>query len=484
MKKVLSFILVIVCLLSITFLMPGIPTAAANSTNFQWILAGNIPTSEAFLRVAISPNFSLDRTVFASLSRDATYNELYRSTDGGITWARITNVPSSGSISRIAFSPNFINDQTVFVSIYNHVGIYKSTDRGNNWTAINSGLGDQIQNFVVSPNFANDQTLFAGTNFNGLYRTQNGGSSWQSIGFFNNQCPDMFAMSPNFAIDETMFVGTSYPHFVYRSTDGGITWQTVSSGIHGPIVVSPNFSTDQTVFLGDMHSPGIFRSTDAGGSWQSIDNGIAGSIISSLEISPAYSTDNSIFAGVAITKGIFLSQDKGNTWTAVNQGLTPPYNSPYGSSLDVFSIAVSPSFSQDGLVFIGTGGAVYKSFITSASATIDLNPKTLNLKSNSDKNAFTAYIELPVGYDVSQINISSVKLSVNDTYVTAQVNPTSLGDYDGDNILDMMVKFDRKQVITALASQTGDITLTVIGKLNDNRAFSGSDTIKVISPGK
>ncbi|MFC1874422.1 hypothetical protein ACFLYX_03875 [Chloroflexota bacterium] len=47
-----------------------------------------------------------------------------------------------------------------------------------------------------------------------------------------------------------------------------------------------------------------------------------------------------------------------------------------------------------------------------------------------------------------------------------------------------MVKFDRQAVIAALAGRTGDITLTVNGELANGLRFSGTDTIKVINPGK
>jgi hypothetical protein len=117
-------------------------------------------------------------------------------------------------------------------------------------------------------------------------------------------------------------------------------------------------------------------------------------------------------------------------------------------------------------------------------AIVDIDPNTLNLKSQGDKNAFTAYIELPTGYDVGQISVSTVKLVINGVTISAQTTPTSVGDYDRDKVPDRMVKFARQGVITALGGQTGDISMTVTGQLNDGRVFTGSDTIKVIKPGK
>ncbi|MFC1929214.1 hypothetical protein ACFLXK_06465, partial [Chloroflexota bacterium] len=121
------------------------------------------------------------------------------------------------------------------------------------------------------------------------------------------------------------------------------------------------------------------------------------------------------------------------------------------------------------------------SFISSY---IEINPDTLNLKSKGGENAITVYIELPSGFDVAQIDISTVKIRINGTAIGAQSKPTSVGNHDRDGIADRMVKFDRQALITALNGMTGDIKLIVSGKLNNGYAFTGEDAIKVINPGK
>jgi hypothetical protein len=115
---------------------------------------------------------------------------------------------------------------------------------------------------------------------------------------------------------------------------------------------------------------------------------------------------------------------------------------------------------------------------------VDIDPNTLNPKSQSDKNALTAYIELPSRYYVGQINVSTVKLIVNGDNISAKLTPTSIGDYDKDGVPDRMVKFDREAIIAALAGKTGDINMTVTGQLNGGRQFTGTGTIEVISPKK
>jgi hypothetical protein len=126
-------------------------------------------------------------------------------------------------------------------------------------------------------------------------------------------------------------------------------------------------------------------------------------------------------------------------------------------------------------------------------ADVDVNPDTLNLKSNGEW--ITVYIELPEGYDVNMV--SDVLLSVPtgvDSYMFVHCceAPSSVGDYDGDGVADIMVKFDRSEVIELLGAEDvvdesfgndDDVTLMVSGTVLDS-FFAGADTIKVKSPGR
>jgi len=117
---------------------------------------------------------------------------------------------------------------------------------------------------------------------------------------------------------------------------------------------------------------------------------------------------------------------------------------------------------------------------TVISATVDIKPSTLNLK---DKGRFmTCLIELPEGFNVSDISIVTIKL--NGT-ICAFMFPTGVGDSDNDTVPDLMVKFDRQSVIAYIIGQgitSGNVMLTVTGNLDDGTAFEGSDIIRVIFP--
>jgi hypothetical protein len=111
-------------------------------------------------------------------------------------------------------------------------------------------------------------------------------------------------------------------------------------------------------------------------------------------------------------------------------------------------------------------------------ATVDIDPDTLNLKSKG--NFITAYIELPGDYDPSNILLSTLML--NDS-VPAELHPADVGDYDSDNIPDLMVKFPRSEV-QAILGVGLQVEVTVSGEYSDGTLFSGTDKIRVIERGK
>jgi len=112
-------------------------------------------------------------------------------------------------------------------------------------------------------------------------------------------------------------------------------------------------------------------------------------------------------------------------------------------------------------------------------ANVDINPDTLNLKSKG--KWITCYIELPEGYNVSNIDRSTILL--NDTIPVDPfwVNKTLesvIGDYDNDSVTDLMVKFNRTQVIDMMT--VGNQTIKITGQLADGTPFEGTDTIRAM----
>jgi len=111
------------------------------------------------------------------------------------------------------------------------------------------------------------------------------------------------------------------------------------------------------------------------------------------------------------------------------------------------------------------------------SAVIDVDPDTLNLASLG--NDVTCYIELPSGYDPGDIVIGTVKMQDS---VVAKGNPSAVGDYDCDGVPDLMVKFDRQELIASV--EPGEQILGVTGQFTQEgepMSFEGSDTVTVVT---
>jgi hypothetical protein len=137
-----------------------------------------------------------------------------------------------------------------------------------------------------SPNYANDQTLFMLSN-TALYRSRDGGQQWARLSTPTstsaNYAAVSLAFSPDFANDATLFLGatldTAHGAGVWRSTDGGDSWQALWQGMHHlrvyQVAVSPSFAKDGTVAAYATYNRlqpfeagvSIHRATDRGLSW-------------------------------------------------------------------------------------------------------------------------------------------------------------------------------------------------------------------------
>jgi len=114
-----------------------------------------------------------------------------------------------------------------------------------------------------------------------------------------------------FPSGSNLFAGVS--DGIMLSTDHGVTWTTVITGVNRTYV-SCFASSGTTIYAGTADS-GIIRSTDNGTSWTRTNNGLQNGSVNTLAIN-----DTNIFAGTY--GGVFRSTNKGTDWTSVNFGLS------------------------------------------------------------------------------------------------------------------------------------------------------------------
>jgi DNA-binding beta-propeller fold protein YncE len=172
--------------------------------------------------------------------------------------------------------------------------------------------------------------------------------------------------------------------------------------------------------------------------------------------------------------GMGIAVDEANGYVYVTGGCTKRNLTVWDSNLNHIQTIDDIGLAPAG---IAIGNVTEEALI----ATIDIDPDTLNLKSKG--NWITCYIELPEGHDVNQIDVNTVTLSVEGaTPIAAALSPTEVGDYDSDDIPDLMVKFDRGAVQDVVP--VGSMEMTVTGSLTDGTQFQGTDTVLVIDTHK
>src|ERR1019366_1245563 len=163
---------------------------------------------------------------------------IWKSTNGGTTWTQLTNGLPTGSFSRIAIAKSSQNHNTLYaeyddsasLDIY---GIYKSTNGGASWTALNvsqltsqqvqGGFGWYFGNLTVNP--YNDSIIYVlGVD---MWSTNNNGNNWNQVG------PPWWSYSLHadkhclrFINSNTMFLCTDGG--LYESPDQGTTWNAIN----------------------------------------------------------------------------------------------------------------------------------------------------------------------------------------------------------------------------------------------------------------
>ncbi len=301
--------------------------------------------------------------------------------------------PGGGSdLHFIAIQPD--NPDVIYVG-GDIEGIFKTTDGGDSWQNINNNLahlaygGDVYwtNDIVIDP--VNHQRIYFCSGA-GLFRSEDGGQSWSllypkqynegdplisvaTVGIDSNNTNRIF-MGLGDGAESAFADFEPFPNYdgavgLYRSLDGGNTWQLLNTGmpagtsIHS-IVVVPQMPN--TIIVAT--SKGIFRSTDGGNSWTPANSGLPHTNIHRLKGIQSDSLyylfaslktlgtpgDSTTFRG-----GIFRSTDLGQTWTDITGDL-PRYDAEDSLFYDYWKFDVN-STDPDMIVAATTRGSGFDS---------------------------------------------------------------------------------------------------------------------------
>jgi photosystem II stability/assembly factor-like uncharacterized protein len=224
---------------------------------------------------------------------------VWKTTNGGNTWTPMTDKTGIMSVGAIAVAPSDSNVLYVGTGescwrgdISYGDGMYKSVDGGKTWTHI--GLEDtrHISRVIVHP--TNPDIVFVaamghayGPNeTRGVFRSSDGGKTWQKVLFKDNKTGAIdltFDPSNPHVLFAALYEAQRYPWTavsggpgsgLYKSIDDGATWKRLEghglpSGILGRIGVSVSGADGNRVYaIIEAEKGGIYRSDDAGDSWQ------------------------------------------------------------------------------------------------------------------------------------------------------------------------------------------------------------------------
>ena len=280
---------------------------------------------------------------------------VFRSTDNGTSWTAVNNGLSLSDRRVSAFA---VIGGSVFAATI--TGVYRSTNNGNSWIKLDPGFSDVIT-FAVS-----GTNLFAGTSDRGVFLSTDTGTTWTAA---NTGLRDAWVSA--LAVSGTkLFAGTRY-RGVFLSTDNGTTWTPVNTGLTDSHVTA--LVVCGTDLFVATERGGVFISPTNGTSWTPANNGLKDPYVNAFAVS-----SRNLFAGTN-GSGVFLSTNNGADWEETNTGLTAGRlwslatsgtnlfagtdNGVYRSTdrgntwtkvneFDIASLVVSPT----GYIFAGSGG--------------------------------------------------------------------------------------------------------------------------------
>jgi uncharacterized protein (TIGR03437 family) len=214
--------------------------------------------------------------------------QLFKSTDGGATW-----VPKSIILRTLAIDPT--TPSKLYAGTFNGLSI--STNGGDSWTPvfippISGGTIGQVESIVFDP--ITPSTIYIGAT-QGVYKSVNGGATWV---FAGNGVGTIIRIAISRSNPARLYaIGNN--SMIYKSINAGASWSPLDtpaigifSSLPWPLVVAPD--NPDVVYVGSR-SFGIFRSNDGGATWNTVNNGLNASDIRALAID--HNSPGRIYAG-------------------------------------------------------------------------------------------------------------------------------------------------------------------------------------------
>ena len=257
---------------------------------------------------------------FAGVSLTTVGGALYKTYNGGKTWMRDTSFDTAGDTS--SFSPWDFTFTTV--GDFSRVWMIAANGTPPMITYFSDDTGKTWNKFALSPHhsfsfpplaFPDTSLGFTGDGTN-LYRTTDGGLTWDSLALYNASVTSVYFFSPDSGI---FMAQRSIPFqlIIGTTTDGGGTWDidsTVTGFLSFFALPTFRFLNMKDGFCIDITSPAILRTTDGGASWSDFETP------GNAPMTDISTVDGKTVVACGNNAKLFVSHDSGATY----QDFTPP----------------------------------------------------------------------------------------------------------------------------------------------------------------
>ena len=263
-------------------------------SGLKWRLIGPAVASGRVMPIAVNPKNTFEYYV------GVASGGVWKTVNAGTTWTPVFDNEGSYSIGWVALDPNDSSVVWVGTGESNSQrsagygdGIYRSDDGGKSWKNLGLKKSEHIGRVVIDTRdskviyVAAEGPLWGPGGDRGLYKTTDGGNNWKSVlSISENTGVADVAIDPS---NPDIVYASSYQRrrhvftlidggpesAIYKSTDGGATWNKVNSGLPTVdlgrigLAVSP---ADPNVVYATVEAAdgkgGIFRSADKGATWE------------------------------------------------------------------------------------------------------------------------------------------------------------------------------------------------------------------------